>query len=239
MEFKDVMAKLEAAGSEQTRKTYTRHGVKGPMFGVKHGDLKPLQKAIKKDHGLARELWDSGNYDARVLATMVADPALMDAGLLEAWLRQVDNAPLSDMFVDLVARTPLIEPMMEMWKHSDVELVQKVYWNLVARRAMGRNGLDDSAFTPYLDEIETTLHERPDRIRHAMNNALIAIGVRSPRLEKRARAVAKAIGKVEVDHGDTSCKTPDATAYIERTLAKKGHLFASEPAKSGAKKGDA
>ena len=67
-----------------------------------------------------------------------------------------------------------------------------------------------------------------------MNQTLIAIGVRSPRLEKRARAVAKAIGKVEVDHGDTSCKTPDATAYIERTLAKKGHLLASAPAKAGA-----
>ena len=60
-----------------------------------------------------------------------------------------------------------------------------------------------------------------------MNGALIAIGVRSPGLEQQALKVAAVIGKVEVDHGDTSCETPDAAAYIARTLAKKGHLVKS------------
>ena len=32
-------------------------------------------------------------------------------------------------------------------------------------------------------------------------------------------AAAKAIGKVTVDHGQTSCRTPDAAAYIAKTLA--------------------
>jgi hypothetical protein len=51
-----------------------------------------------------------------------------------------------------------------------------------------------------------------------MNMALIAIGVRSAGLRKLALAAAKRIGKVEVDHGDTSCKTPDAAAYIAKTV---------------------
>ena len=54
-----------------------------------------------------------------------------------------------------------------------------------------------------------------------MNNALIAFGVRNPALEKKAMAVAQAIGKVEVDHGDTSCQTPDAAAYIKKTLERR------------------
>ncbi len=52
-----------------------------------------------------------------------------------------------------------------------------------------------------------------------MNNALINIGVRNPALEKKADAAAKRMGTVEVDHGETSCKTPDAAAYIKKTLA--------------------
>jgi hypothetical protein len=52
-----------------------------------------------------------------------------------------------------------------------------------------------------------------------MNRALIAIGCRSPGLRKLADAAAKRIGKVEIDHGDTACKTPDAAEYIERTWA--------------------
>ena len=47
-----------------------------------------------------------------------------------------------------------------------------------------------------------------------MNNALIAIGRRNAQLQKQALAAAKRIGKLEIDHGDTACKTPDAATYI-------------------------
>ena len=58
-----------------------------------------------------------------------------------------------------------------------------------------------------------------------MNNALINIGVRNPKLERKATATAKRIGKVEVDHGETSCKTPDVVDYLAKAKAhakKKG-----------------
>jgi hypothetical protein len=54
-----------------------------------------------------------------------------------------------------------------------------------------------------------------------MNSALIAIGIRNPKLQKLALAVAKEIGEVEVDHGDTSCKTPDAAEYILKAVNRK------------------
>src|SRR6185503_6701268 len=67
MSLTDVMRALEKAGSEQTRKTYTRHGAKGPMFGVSFATLGALQKRIRVDHELALELWGTGNIDARNL----------------------------------------------------------------------------------------------------------------------------------------------------------------------------
>ena len=54
-----------------------------------------------------------------------------------------------------------------------------------------------------------------------MNGALISIGVFKPGLRKKAIAAANRIGKVDVDHGETSCKTPDAIPYIEKA-AKRG-----------------
>ena len=48
-----------------------------------------------------------------------------------------------------------------------------------------------------------------------MNSALIAIGIRNEDLERQAIEIAREIGKVQVDHGATSCKTPDAEAYIK------------------------
>jgi hypothetical protein len=52
-----------------------------------------------------------------------------------------------------------------------------------------------------------------------MNMALCAIGGYRPALRGRALEVARALGKVEVDHGETGCKTPDATSYIARMVA--------------------
>ena len=53
-----------------------------------------------------------------------------------------------------------------------------------------------------------------------MNLALIAIGIYKPTLRKQAIAAARRIGKVEVDHGETSCKTPDAESYIVKAAAR-------------------
>ena len=81
--------------------------------------------------------------------------------------------------------------------------------------------MPDHFFTPYLRVIQREIHQRRNWVRSAMNGALIAIGVRNPALEKEALAVAKAVGPVEVAHGETGCKTPDATAYIHKTLARR------------------
>jgi hypothetical protein len=61
----------------------------------------------------------------------------------------------------------------------------------------------------------------PNRARYAVNTVVIAIGVYRPSLTRAALAAAKRIGKVEVDHGETSCMTPDAVPYIEKALQRK------------------
>jgi hypothetical protein len=53
-----------------------------------------------------------------------------------------------------------------------------------------------------------------------MNGALIGIGIAKPALRNKAIAAAKRIGKVEVDHGETNCKTPDAVTYIEKAVKR-------------------
>jgi len=81
--------------------------------------------------------------------------------------------------------------------------------------------LPDEYFEKFLGVIERAMHSRKNRVRHQMNGALIAIGIRNPALEKKAVAAAERIGKVEVDHGETGCKTPDAVPYIRRAVERK------------------
>ena len=49
MTAQEIMNKLSKLGSDGTKKVLMRHGAKEPFYGVKVQDLKPFQKAIKKD----------------------------------------------------------------------------------------------------------------------------------------------------------------------------------------------
>jgi hypothetical protein len=83
------------------------------------------------------------------------------------------------------------------------------------------NNQPDSYFDPYLGRIERDIRNSKNRVRHTMNNALIAIGIRSEALRTKAEAAARRIGRVHVDHGQTGCVTPDAVEYIRKTMEYK------------------
>jgi len=217
----EMMKELEALGTAQNRKTYARHGVTSPMFGVSYGNLRPLSKKYKKQHDLALGLWETGNHDARVLATMIADPKKIDGDLMESWVADINDYVVSDAVSGPFGKAAAVQEKMEEWVQSDEEWRGAVGWNLMAGMAMNDKTLRDSYFEPYLDVIESDIHDSKNRVRYSMNSALIAIGTRSEALRERATEVAESIGEVYVDHLETSCLTPDAASYIEKTWNRK------------------
>ena len=221
MNLQEAMRQLEELGTAQNRKVYARHGVSDDMFGVSFANQNKLAKTIKRDHALALELWATGNHDARILATMVADPKQTNDTLLDAWVNDLDSYVVTDAFSGFVGKTSETRARAEEWCNSTEEWPGRAGWHLVAHLAMKDQDLSDDYFTTLLSTIEGEIHTRKNRVRDAMNNALIAIGIRNGALEERALAAAARIGKVEVDHGETGCKTPDASDYIRRTLSRR------------------
>ena len=191
------------------------------MFGVSYAHLNALRKNIKQDHAAALALWRSGNHDARVLATMIADPAQADEALLDAWADDLGDYVLTDAFAGYVSHTTYTHEKMGSWMNAGHEWKGQAAWILLGKMALYDKTLPDAFFLPYLDLIAGEIHERLNRERHSMNMALIAIGMRSEELEQHALAVAARIGVVEVDHLQTSCKTPDAAAYIRRAKQRR------------------
>jgi 3-methyladenine DNA glycosylase AlkD len=184
---------------------------------VSYANLNALKKKIKTDHALALELWRSGNHDARVLAAMVADPSEIKGATLDAWVEDLDNYVITDAFSSLACRTPHILSKMKKWTKSKGEWISRTGWALLAGLSQRDESLPDGFFAEYLAVIEADIHNSKNRVRDAMNSAVINIGIRNGNLEKKAIAAARRIGKVEVDHGETSCKTPDALEYIKKT----------------------
>ncbi len=216
MTFNEVMTTLENAGTAQNRKVYARHGARPPMFGVSFAVLRELAKKNKNNHALAVELWETGNYDACLLACQVADPAKLDDSLAEAWVKKVYNYVISGEYSQLVAKSPLAQEKAEQWVKSPEEYISRTGWLILSWLA-DHSPLPDDYFESYLGKIENDIHQSPNRTRDAMNTTLINIGLR-PALTKQCLSISKRIGKVDVDHGETGCKTPDAGNYMKRTL---------------------
>ena len=216
----DILQELEALGSAQTRKTYRRYGLGDDLYGVSYANLGALKKRIKRDHALARQLWAHSNHDARILATMIADPARMDEAELEAWAGGLRNTVEGDALALLAGGSPGAPACLARWTAADEEVRGSTGWALLGQIALKDTSLPDSYFLPYLATIERESHARPNWVRYAMNSALIAIGTRNAALEVAAIAVAERIGKVYVDHGQTWCKTPDAVPYIRKARAR-------------------
>lgn len=224
MTLAEVLAELESLGTEQNRKIYRRHGAGDNLYGVSFANLNKIAKRMKRNTPLARELWDTGNADARALATMIVDPKEFTAADADHWLDGVTYYMLVDLLAGVVTKSPAFVEKMEEWRRSPDEWPAQAGWDLLAAYAMNRDGrypdVPDAYFEDALATIERTIHGAPNRTRHAMNNAVIGIGMRNDHLAELATAAARRIGKVEVDHGETGCKTPDAADYIAKSRAR-------------------
>ena len=217
----DILAELSSLGTEQTLKTWRRHGVEGEAYGVLTSALEKIRKRIGTDHALARELWNSGNHDARVLATLIADPARFSPGELQGMAHELRNAVITDAFATVVSRSSHARELSAEWRRSQEEWIGRAGWLVLARLSREKGAITDEMLEEEVTVIECSIHSRKNRVRDAMNSALIAIGIRNERLKAVALAAAATIGPVDVDHGDTSCKTPDAAASIAKTDATK------------------
>jgi 3-methyladenine DNA glycosylase AlkD len=214
-----VLAELKKKGSEQTRKTYARHGIDIPMFGVSVADLKTIAKQIKGNQALALDLYDTGNYDAMYLAGMVADGSQMSKKQLEHWVKSANCEAICGSTVPaVVVESPFARELAIKWIDSKKPPIAIVGWatysGLVATKS--DDELDLKEIAGLVNRVVADIGKAPNKVRYTMNAFVIAVGGYVKPLLKAAKQAARDLGAVSVDMGDTACKVPLATAYIEK-----------------------
>jgi 3-methyladenine DNA glycosylase AlkD len=225
MTAKAILDELKSLGSPSIKKVLSNHGAKEPFYGVKIGDLKKIQKRIKKDYQLALDLYDTGNYDAMYLAGLIADDAKMTKTDLNRWVEKAYGAGLAGYTVPWVAAEgPHGRELALKWIESKKENVAVAGWatlsGLVAIK--DDDDLDLAELKRLLARVTKTIHEAPNTVRYAMNDFVIALGTYVRPLTDDALAAAKTIGKIEVDMGNTACQVPDATEHIKKAQKNGG-----------------
>jgi 3-methyladenine DNA glycosylase AlkD len=214
-----ILKELESLGSEQTRKTYRRHGAPEPMYGVKVGDLKKVAKKIKNQQEIALGLYDTGNIDAMYLAGIVADGSQMTKTELDRWARQATWQMISDYSIPgVAAESQHGLALARKWMKSKKPMIASAGWCTYSAilATWDDDVLNIAEITALLNQVVQEVHTAPNRVRYAMNNYVISVGTYIAPLLKAAKQAAKKIGPVTVDMGDTACKVPLAVDYIAK-----------------------
>jgi 3-methyladenine DNA glycosylase AlkD len=219
MDGATVLEELRRLGKPATANIYRRHGAYDETWGVSFADLGALEKALRGRADLAEPLWDSAVYDARHLATRLADARVLSVSTVEAWVGAARDRSIAGAVADLVARRDDALELAHRWIAGDGEFVAYAGWTVVATLVMA-NRLDDAIARALAERVRETIQTSPNMTRHAITMALIGIGIACPGVRDDVYAVANAVGAVVVDHGKTGCVTPAVVPYVERALAR-------------------
>jgi len=226
MTVQEIMDDLKAHGSDSIKKILLKHGVKEPFFGVKIEYMKPIQKKVKMDYQLAKDLYATGNADAMYLAGLIADDEKMTRADLQTWVKQAVSTNISEYTVPWVATGSKngFELALE-WIDSPEEYIAACGWSTLSNIISLKpdNDLDIPELKRLLERVAKTIHTSPNRVRSTMNVFVIALGTYVTPLLDDVIATAKTIGAVMVEKEGTNCKVPDAIEYI-RKAESRGNL---------------
>ncbi|MCC6281454.1 MAG: DNA alkylation repair protein [Saprospiraceae bacterium] len=223
MTAESILQELQHMGTEQTKKTFMRHGAQEPFFGVKVGDMKTIVKRVKKDHALSLALYDSGNSDAMYLAGLIADEKKISKSDLQHWAEKAYWYMISEYTVAWVAsESPYGWELALEWIESDREQIATAGWATLSNLCTIKpdSALDQDHLRRLLDRVAKTIHQSPNRVRYTMNGFVVSCGICVVPLSDYAIGIAEKIGTVHVDVGDTSCQVPLATGYIQKAKEK-------------------
>ena len=226
-----LLGELAAKGSEEDRAGMARYGIRvDDAFGVSLWELRRMAKPLRRDHELALALWATGNHEARLLATIVDDPALVDEAQMEAWVADLDSWDVCDQLTsNLFDKTRFAYDKAREWAARDEEFVRRAAFAMIAALAVQDKAATDEQLLGFLPLIEAYAGDPRNFVKKAVNWALRNIGKRNAALNAaavacaqriRAAANARAGGERGGDPGARSARWVAADALRELTSEK-------------------
>jgi 3-methyladenine DNA glycosylase AlkD len=189
----DVVERLAAAADPQFRIDMpTKYGIHTDQaFGVRMATVRTIAKGLGTNHALALDLWDTGWYEARIVASIIDDPALVTPEQMDRWCADFDNwAVVDTVCFNLFDRTAHAWTKVDEWAASDAEFVRRASFALLWTLANHDRASPDRHFVARLPLLEVGATDVRPLVHKAVIMALGAMAKRRPTLVDPVSAVA-------------------------------------------------
>ena len=195
MEAPRLLSVLRAHANPANVAGMARYGInrKGTL-GVPMPVLRKLAKEAGRSHELAAELWASGIHEARILATLIDDPAQVTGRQMDRWVGDLDSWDVCDQACQNLFRyTPSAFAKAAQWARARREFVRRAGFSLMAGLAVKARTASDAQFEVFFPLIAEAAVDDRNMVKKAVNWALRQIGKRNPALCAKAIALAEQI----------------------------------------------
>jgi 3-methyladenine DNA glycosylase AlkD len=161
-------------------------------------ELRKLAREIGRGHALARELWASEIYEARVLATLIEEPEKVTARQMNQWAKDFDNWAVCDgACINVFRYTRFAHQKCMEWGARREEFVKRAAFALMAGLAVADKAASDIAFRKFLPLIKRAAVDERNMVKKGVNWALRQIGKRNARLNRAALAACREIHRLD------------------------------------------
>ena len=167
-------------------------------LGVSVLELRTLARRIGRDHAIAQQLWKTGILEARVLATLIADPTQVTDSLMESWAKDFDSWAVCDAgCCNLFDKTKFAWRKAIEWSRREEEYVKRAGFALMAALAVHDKSATDEKFLKFLPAIRRGAIDDRNFVKKAVNWALRQIGKRNRTLHRAALETARRISALD------------------------------------------
>lgn len=221
MSCEALLTRLKTLGNDARRKHNAKAGAPADQFGVKLGDLRTIAKELKTNHPLALQLWQTGNLEAQLIATLILKPRDLSVDELDRMTRSTTCAQVADWWnAYVVAAHPERETLRQRWMQAGDPWRARAGWNLTA----GLVKTDPSRLDlpALLDRIEREMGTARPEVQWTMNNTLAAIGIHHPKLRPRAVALGEQIGLYRDWPKSPGCTPPFVPVWVAEMVRRQG-----------------
>jgi 3-methyladenine DNA glycosylase AlkD len=211
-----LTAELAALEDPRTRAVNEKHG---DDHGVNLSRLRDVAKRLKTQHDLARELWQTGDSAARLLALLICRPRNFERDELDAMLRAARTPKVHDWLVNyVVKKSPHAESLRVAWSADPDPVVAGAGWQLTTERVTRKpEGLD---LPGLLDTIEADMRDAPPRLQWAMNHCLAQIGIDHAAHRARAVDIGERLEVLKDYPTPPGCTSPFAPVWITEMVRR-------------------
>lgn len=166
--------------------------------GVSVPAMRDLARRIGQNHHLALRLWRTKLQEARMLASMIADPHTLTVQQMNAWVRDLDSWDVCDQVcMNLFGRTPLAWGRARLWTRRKAEFVRRAGYVLCACLAVSDKAAPDERFHSLLPVIVQGATDQRNYVKKAVSWALRQIGKRNAPLQAAAVKTARKIRSLD------------------------------------------